>query len=142
MSHPAKGAFDPVPSTRRRASVTVASEVPGPTEVDALVRLRFRPLSPTGHLALVGRGVMYDSGGISLKPSDESHAQMKNDMTGAAAILGAMTAARERAIASGVATGEQIDDLVRDLRAARSGSYEWVSTPFFLDLAFRKPVAG
>jgi hypothetical protein len=31
---------------------------------------------------------------------------------------------------------------VRDLRAARSGSYEWVSTPFFLDLAFRKPVAG
>ena len=25
---------------------------------------------------------MYDSGGISLKPSDESHAQMKNDMTG------------------------------------------------------------
>ena len=37
---------------------------------------------------------MYDSGGISLKPSDESHAQMKNDMTGAAAILGAMTALR------------------------------------------------
>ncbi len=35
---------------------------------------------------------MYDSGGISLKPSDESHAQMKNDMTGAAAVLGAMTA--------------------------------------------------
>jgi leucyl aminopeptidase len=38
---------------------------------------------------------MYDSGGISLKPSDESHAQMKNDMTGAAAILGAMTALRD-----------------------------------------------
>ena len=35
---------------------------------------------------------MYDSGGISLKPSDDSHAQMKNDMTGAAAVLAAMTA--------------------------------------------------
>ena len=54
-----------------------------------------RPTSPTGHLGLVGKGVMYDSGGISLKPSDESHAQMKNDMTGAAAILGAMTALQD-----------------------------------------------
>jgi leucyl aminopeptidase len=38
---------------------------------------------------------MYDSGGISLKPSDESHAQMKNDMTGAAAVLASMTTLRE-----------------------------------------------
>ena len=35
---------------------------------------------------------MYDAGGISLKPSDESHAQMKNDMTGAGAILSAVLA--------------------------------------------------
>jgi leucyl aminopeptidase len=54
--------------------------------------MTYRPEQPTGHLGLVGKGVMYDSGGVSLKPSDESHAQMKNDMTGAAAILGAMTA--------------------------------------------------
>ena len=40
---------------------------------------------------------MYDSGGISLKPSDESHAQMKNDMTGAAAVLASMTALRASA---------------------------------------------
>jgi leucyl aminopeptidase len=33
---------------------------------------------------------MYDSGGIALKPGDEVHAQMKNDMSGAAAVLGAM----------------------------------------------------
>ena len=30
---------------------------------------------------------MYDSGGLALKPGDEVHAQMKNDMTGAAAML-------------------------------------------------------
>ena len=38
---------------------------------------------------------MYDSGGISLKPSDAVHATMKNDMSGAAAILAAMSALSE-----------------------------------------------
>ena len=35
---------------------------------------------------------MYDSGGISLKPTDAMHASMKMDMSGAAAVLGAMSA--------------------------------------------------
>ena len=35
---------------------------------------------------------MYDSGGISLKPSDGMHVNMKMDMSGAAAVLGAMSA--------------------------------------------------
>jgi hypothetical protein len=52
-----------------------------------------------------------------------------------------IASARDRAIASGIATGKQIDDLVTDLRAARGGRYEWVSTPFFLDLTLRRPVA-
>jgi hypothetical protein len=30
---------------------------------------------------------------------------------------------------------------VSDLRAEKSGGYEWVSTPFFLDLTLRKPIA-
>ncbi|MBJ7272292.1 MAG: hypothetical protein JHD11_07615, partial [Ilumatobacteraceae bacterium] len=42
------------------------------------------------HLILVGKGVMYDSGGISLKPSNSDHAMMKADMTGAAAVLATM----------------------------------------------------
>ena len=67
----------------------------GSTEEPRMVRLRYVPESPTGHLALVGKGIMYDSGGISLKPSDESHAQMKNDMTGAATVLAAMSALRD-----------------------------------------------
>jgi leucyl aminopeptidase len=67
----------------------------GSVEEPRLVTMTYRPDSPTGHLGLVGKGIMYDSGGISLKPSDESHAQMKNDMTGAAAILGAMTALKD-----------------------------------------------
>lgn len=63
----------------------------GSVEEAQLIKISYRPEDATGHLGLVGKGIMYDSGGISLKPSDESHAQMKNDMTGAAAILGAMT---------------------------------------------------
>jgi leucyl aminopeptidase len=67
----------------------------GSVEPPRMIRLRYQPADPTGRIALVGKGIMYDSGGISLKPSDESHAQMKNDMTGAAAVLASMTALRD-----------------------------------------------
>ncbi len=42
-------------------------------------------------LALVGKGVTFDSGGLSLKPS-EAMSDMKCDMAGAATVLGAMQA--------------------------------------------------
>ncbi len=77
----------------------------GSTDEPRLIKMTYRPpdgTASTGHLGLVGKGIMYDSGGISLKPSDESHAQMKNDMTGAAAILGAMTALRSLGCAAAV----------------------------------------
>ena len=64
----------------------------GSAEPPRMIKLTYRPSTeePTGRLALVGKGIMYDSGGIALKPGDEVHAQMKNDMSGAAAILAAM----------------------------------------------------
>ena len=64
----------------------------GSAEEPRMIKVTYRPSSgePTGRLALVGKGIMYDSGGIALKPGDEVHAQMKNDMSGAAAILAAM----------------------------------------------------
>lgn len=63
----------------------------GSVEPPRMVRLTYTPRRATGHLAMVGKGVMYDSGGISLKPSDPMHAVMKMDMSGAAAVLCAMT---------------------------------------------------
>ncbi|MGH9214128.1 MAG: leucyl aminopeptidase [Acidimicrobiales bacterium] len=65
----------------------------GSAEPPRMVKLSYRPdgVEPSGRLALVGKGIMYDSGGIALKPGDEVHAQMKNDMSGAAAILAAMS---------------------------------------------------
>ena len=68
----------------------------GSAEPPRMIRLRFTPDGDAvGHLALVGKGIMYDSGGINLKPSDASHSQMKNDMSGAGAVLAAMTVLRE-----------------------------------------------
>jgi leucyl aminopeptidase len=64
-------------------------------EPPRMVRLRYEPDSPAVRLTLVGKGIMYDSGGISLKPSDAVHATMKNDMTGAAAVLASMSVLRE-----------------------------------------------
>jgi SAM-dependent methyltransferase len=52
-----------------------------------------------------------------------------------------LAAARERAITAGVAA-ETIDDLVATLRAAKSGGYEWVTSPFLLDLVLRKPASA
>lgn len=41
-------------------------------------------------LAVVGKGITFDSGGISLKPSEKMH-EMKMDMSGAATVLGLMS---------------------------------------------------
>ena len=65
----------------------------GSVEEPRMIVLRYAPEGEaTGHLGLVGKGIMYDSGGISLKPSDAMHLLMKMDMGGAAAVLGAFTA--------------------------------------------------
>ena len=59
------------------------------------VKLQWNPPGkPTKSIALVGKGVTFDSGGLSLKPW-KSMAHMKNDMAGAAAVIGAMSALSE-----------------------------------------------
>ena len=67
----------------------------GSVEPPRMIKLAWRPANATagaGHLILVGKSVTYDSGGISLKPSDATHASMKMDMSGAGAVLAAMSA--------------------------------------------------
>ena len=65
----------------------------GSTEPPRMVKLTYTPRRRTGaHIALVGKGVMYDSGGLSLKPTNAMSALMKLDMSGAAAVLATMTA--------------------------------------------------
>jgi leucyl aminopeptidase len=56
-----------------------------------LVRLGYEPAGATRHLVLVGKGITFDSGGLSLKPPD-AMTPMKTDMSGAAAVIGTMSA--------------------------------------------------
>lgn len=70
----------------------------GSVEEPRMIRLDYAPEGAEGHLGLVGKGIMYDSGGISLKPSDPMHLLMKMDMGGAAAVLGAFTALRDSGV--------------------------------------------
>jgi leucyl aminopeptidase len=65
----------------------------GSAEPPRMIRLTYAPRNPRGHLVMVGKGVMFDSGGLSLKTNDGMKT-MKMDMSGAAAVLAAMTTLR------------------------------------------------
>ena len=56
-----------------------------------MVVARYRPEHPVAHVALVGKGIVFDTGGLSLKPND-SMMTMKDDMGGAAVVLATMAA--------------------------------------------------
>lgn len=61
------------------------------TRQGCLIHLTYRPEAPKDHIALVGKGVTFDSGGLSLKPSSAMQT-MRCDMGGAATVLGAFFA--------------------------------------------------
>ena len=54
------------------------------------IELRYRPDSPSARIALVGKGVTFDSGGLSLK-DPKNMETMKTDMSGAAAVIATMS---------------------------------------------------
>jgi len=70
----------------------------GSSQTPRLVRVEYQPADPLEidgripHLALVGKGITFDSGGLSLKTATGMET-MKTDMGGAAAVLGAVDAA-------------------------------------------------
>ncbi len=58
----------------------------GSTRSPRLVKVEYAPEGASKHIALVGKGITFDSGGLSLKPGS-SMVGMKYDMTGAATVL-------------------------------------------------------
>jgi leucyl aminopeptidase len=58
----------------------------GSSRPPRLVRLGYSPRGAKFHLALVGKGITFDTGGLNLKPADGMYA-MKQDMAGAATVL-------------------------------------------------------
>ncbi|HET6571592.1 MAG TPA: leucyl aminopeptidase [Solirubrobacterales bacterium] len=69
----------------------------GSAEEPKLIVLRYEGGGSSPTLGLVGKGVTFDTGGISLKPSASMH-EMKMDMSGAAAVLEAVGAIAELAL--------------------------------------------
>ncbi len=66
----------------------------GSEQPPAFVKLTYTPKGrATGHLALVGKGITFDAGGLSIK-TGTGMMTMKCDMGGAAAVIGAMSALR------------------------------------------------
>lgn len=57
-----------------------------------LIKLRYKPVKASRYtLALVGKGITFDTGGISIKPAEKMY-EMKGDMAGGGAVLYAMQA--------------------------------------------------
>lgn len=67
----------------------------GSSRPPRLVIVRYTPKNATRHLALVGKGITFDTGGLSIKPAN-SMIGMKYDMTGAATVFAATRAIAER----------------------------------------------
>ncbi len=80
------------PELRRLRAGALLGVARGSQEPPRLILLEYRGGRPTGpHLGLVGKGITFDSGGISLKPA-ENMETMKGDMAGAAAVITSLCA--------------------------------------------------
>ena len=56
-----------------------------------LIELAYRPAAASRHLLLIGKGITFDTGGLSIKPADGMHL-MRTDMAGGAAVIAAIRA--------------------------------------------------
>ena len=63
----------------------------GSSHPPRMIRLAYRSKKAKAHLAFVGKGITFDTGGISIKPADKMW-EMKGDMSGGAAVMYAMKA--------------------------------------------------
>jgi leucyl aminopeptidase len=85
-----------------------------------LVRLEWAPEGAERHVALVGKGITFDTGGLSLKPA-ASMIGMNEDMTGAAEVLAVVRAAARLALPVRVTAWMCIADNMPSGRATRPG---------------------
>ncbi|MEZ5614946.1 MAG: leucyl aminopeptidase family protein [Rhodocyclaceae bacterium] len=98
MAHGRKWQFEEFDMRRLRrigAGAFVAVAQGSVPEDAAIVHLSWRPKQPQGRLALVGKGICFDTGGHNLKPA-KYMAGMHEDMNGSAVALGLMQALIER----------------------------------------------
>jgi len=87
----------------------------GSVQPPCLIELGYHPPGARTHAVLVGKGITFDSGGLSLKPN-EGMKQMKIDMAGGAAVIAAMSAL------AGLRAGVRVTGLVATAENMPSGS--------------------
>ncbi len=85
-----------------------------------LVRLDYAPADASRHVALVGKGITFDTGGLSLKPAN-SMVGMKYDMCGAATALSVLRAVATLGLPVRVTAWLCIADNMPSGRATRPG---------------------
>lgn len=73
----------------------------GSKQPPRFVKMTYSPRGARGTIALVGKGVVFDSGGLSIKTGSGMET-MKTDMAGAAAVIAAMSALAELGVAAKV----------------------------------------
>lgn len=79
---------------REKGLVGIEAVGRGSARPGVLIKLSYRPENPQDHIALVGKGVTFDAGGLSLKPSNAMQT-MRSDMGGAATAIAAFGAIAE-----------------------------------------------
>ncbi|MDR3354373.1 MAG: leucyl aminopeptidase [Synergistaceae bacterium] len=83
------------PELERKGMNALLSVGRGSATPPRLIHLTYRPKAESrGTVALVGKGITFDSGGLSIKPAD-SMVTMKGDKTGACVVLAAVKVAAE-----------------------------------------------
>jgi leucyl aminopeptidase len=94
----------------------------GSLEPPRLVRATYGPPGATSapHVVLVGKGITFDSGGLSLKTAD-GMMTMKTDMTGAAIVLGALSVAARLGASAKVTAIALLTENLPGNRATRPG---------------------
>ncbi|QCW51090.1 leucyl aminopeptidase [Nocardioides dongxiaopingii] len=96
-------------------SVGAASDAP-----PRLVELSYAPQGATTHLALIGKGITFDTGGLSIKPAANMH-EMKSDMAGAAAVVQATFAIADLGLPLKVTTYASLAENMLGGSATRPG---------------------
>ncbi|MGW5722737.1 leucyl aminopeptidase family protein [Amycolatopsis sp. NPDC003865] len=66
----------------------------GSSRPPRLIEMAYKPSGASRHLLLVGKGITFDTGGLSIKPADGMHL-MRTDMAGGAAVISATRAIAE-----------------------------------------------
>ena len=85
-----------------------------------LLRLEYRPRNARAHIAFVGKGITFDTGGISLKPP-LGMSEMKADMSGAAAVIQATVAIASLGLPVSITTYAAIAENMPGSMAQRPG---------------------